>query len=209
MSLLWLSTLCSAQQQCGTYLLENECTTVLGANPTTILRPFPDQFIFDACLADIISEIRMVGGTDLFYQCRRLIVSTLCTIVFPPCREGENATAPDAVQPTCASLLQEVELVCQAAAEAAGVASNNTLGFLNGPGGVAFFSQCAGAAPEQLFGVGDDCIFIDKEKAIAVSTCVPEGVECCAGELVENYQGECTLPCPIYNFSSNRVWSPS
>lgn len=73
--------------ECAPYVGENECATYLSGSLTP-RRGAPEQLIYDSCLGQAISSLRMVIGLDPVLQCRRYIISLLCHAVFPPCTEA-------------------------------------------------------------------------------------------------------------------------
>lgn len=75
--------------ECVPYSLENECESYLNGAMTP-QRGAPQQLLFDGCLAQIISALRMVLGLDPVLACRRYIISLLCHAVYPPCEEVEG-----------------------------------------------------------------------------------------------------------------------
>ena len=71
----------------------NECAEYL-AGYTTPARDdgAPLPLLFQECIAETLSSIRMFGGFTELRECRRRLISVLCHIVLPPCATPMNKT---------------------------------------------------------------------------------------------------------------------
>ena len=69
-----------------------------------------------------------------------------------------------------------------------------------------FFATCSYfSSPSQLLSSDENCHSVDPTVPIPVQTCLPEGIDCCLGELEIGENGECEYACPLAIYSKNKV----
>jgi len=110
----------SVSDRCGTYLLHNECTGLVGEQVALTSSSQEEQY---QTIAFTVSDIRLFTSLSNSLECRRSYIWLLCNLAFPSCVEEDNMNnctelpsrdTCDSINSTCATSLATVSVDCEA-----------------------------------------------------------------------------------------------